>query len=233
MPRKGEILSAVVLHSGGLDSTTALYWALQEGYIVHPLSANYGQRHERELGHAMSISSQLFDAHPGCRPATVADLRGISHLLQGSALTTSTVEVPDGHYTAPSMKATVVPNRNMILLAVAAGYAISKQASVVIYAAHAGDHTIYPDCRPAFVGAMQQALACCDWTHVALVAPFIEKTKADIVRLGAELGVPFERTWSCYRGNNGGHCGTCGTCVERREAFQRAGIPDPTRYEAA
>jgi len=137
--------------------------------------------------------------------------------------------VPAGHYTNETMKLTVVPNRNMIMLSVAIGWAVSGKADAVAYAAHAGDHTIYPDCRPAFIEAIRQAAALCDWHRVELLTPFVGKTKRDIVRLGAELDVPFGQTWSCYVGGEV-HCGRCGTCVERREAFKSAGVDDPTVY---
>ncbi len=130
------------------------------------------------------------------------------------------------------MKATVVPNRNMILLALAAGWAISQKADAIAYAAHGGDHAIYPDCRPEFAEAMRHAIGLADWHRVELLRPFVTLTKADIVRRGAELGAPLGSTWSCYRGG-ARHCGRCGTCVERREAFALAGVPDPTDYEAA
>lgn len=128
------------------------------------------------------------------------------------------------------MKKTVVPNRNMILLAVAIAKAVSVGARFVAYGAHAGDHAIYPDCRPEFVEAMKTAAGLADWTKVEILAPFIKSTKADIAKTGARLGVPFEMTWSCYKGGEI-HCGKCGTCTERREAFQLAKIDDPTKYE--
>lgn len=127
------------------------------------------------------------------------------------------------------MKQTVVPNRNMIMLAVAGGWAMGQRADRLAYGAHTGDHTIYPDCRPEFVQAMQGALALADWHRVELVSPFLSFTKADIVARGAELGVDFTQTWSCYEGGDV-HCGACGTCYERREAFGAAGVPDPTEY---
>jgi 7-cyano-7-deazaguanine synthase len=128
------------------------------------------------------------------------------------------------------MKTTVVPNRNMILLALATGHALSIGAQQVAYAAHSGDHAIYPDCRNEFADAMARAMALCDWSQVELYRPFVDWTKADIVRRGAELGVPFGQTWSCYKGGNK-HCGRCGTCIERREAFDLAGVEDPTNYK--
>jgi 7-cyano-7-deazaguanine synthase len=128
------------------------------------------------------------------------------------------------------MKLTIVPNRNMLLLATAGAYALSRDTHTVAYAAHAGDHTIYPDCRPQFVSAMQLAFERCDFTPLTLHAPFLSITKADIVTLGASLHVPFALTYSCYEGREA-HCGRCGTCTERKEAFQLAGVPDPTEYE--
>ena len=125
------------------------------------------------------------------------------------------------------MKATVVPNRNMILLSIATGWAISTGASSVSYAAHSGDHAIYPDCREEFADAMNNVMEIAGWDKVSLNRPFSPLTKADIVKLGDELNVPLEQTWSCYNGQKL-HCGMCGTCIERREAFQLAGITDPT-----
>ena len=127
------------------------------------------------------------------------------------------------------MKSTVVPNRNMIMLSLAAARAIAVGADGVAYAAHSGDHAIYPDCRPEFADAVAAALRICHYTPIELERPFVDMTKADIVRLGAELGVDFSKTWSCYKGGEK-HCGKCGTCVERREAFRLAGVPDPTEY---
>jgi 7-cyano-7-deazaguanine synthase len=213
----------VLIHSGGLDSTVLLYHLRDRGDEVRGLSVDYGQRHRRELDAAAGICRDL-----GVEQET-ADLRAIRPLLAGSALT-GDIDVPEGHYADASMKLTVVPNRNMILLSLGIARAVSLRCETVAYAAHAGDHPIYPDCRPEFVESMRQAAALCDWHPVRIETPFIDTTKADIVRRGAELGVPFERTWSCYRGGDR-HCGRCGTCVERREAFQLAGITDPTRYE--
>jgi len=129
------------------------------------------------------------------------------------------------------MKATVVPNRNMILLSVAAGWAISSEFDRVAYAAHSGDHAVYPDCRNEFADALDATIRLADWREVSLYRPFVDYAKADLVKLGAELGVPFEKTWSCYKGLDL-HCGRCGTCIERREAFHLAGIHDPTYYSA-
>lgn len=216
-------MNVIAVYSGGLDSTVLLYHLLDRGNDVAALSVDYGQRHRRELDHARAVACQLGIEHE------TADLRGITHLLGGSSQTDSAIDVPHGHYAAESMKVTVVPNRNLILLAVASAWAISRRATCVAYAAHGGDHAIYPDCRPEFAEAVNACLGVADWHSIKLACPFLRLTKADIVARGAELGVPFGQTWSCYEGGQV-HCGRCGTCVERREAFALAGVDDPTEY---
>lgn len=214
----------VITFSGGLDSTTLLYHLLREGHEVLALSVDYGQRHRVELEHAEKIIAPL-----GIRHET-ADLSSISNLLGKSSQTDDSVEVPLGHYEAESMKQTVVPNRNMILLSLAAAWAIAEKADSVAYAAHAGDHAIYPDCRSEFAEALGGAISLADWHEVGLLRPFVDKSKADIARLAGELDVPIELTWSCYQGGER-HCGACGTCIERREALLQAGLDDPTDYD--
>ena len=216
-------MKTVLIYSGGLDSTVLLYHLRAAGQSVHALSVNYGQRHACELDHAADICRILQLPNP------VADLSAIQPLIAGSSLTSADIEVAEGHYTEESMKSTVVPNRNMILLSIAAGHALSIGAQQIAYAAHSGDHAIYPDCRNEFADAMAEAIRLCDWSTVELSRPFVDWTKADIVRRGAELNLPFEKTWSCYKGGKI-HCGRCGTCIERREAFDLAGIADPTTY---
>ena len=214
----------VLIYSGGIDSTVLLYDLLNSGHDVQALSVNYGQRHSKELDCAKSLCNQLNVEHH------VADLTALNPLLSGSSLTSPHVQVPEGHYEDESMKATVVPNRNMILLSIATGWAMSTGASSVSYAAHSGDRAIYPDCREEFADAMNGVMEMAGWDKVSLNRPFSSLTKADIVKLGDELDVPFEQTWSCYKGGQV-HCGVCGTCVERREAFQLAGVTDPTIYD--
>lgn len=216
-------MNLIVSYSGGMDSTVLLYHLIATGNAVRALSVNYGQRHDRELKNAAEICATLGVEH------RIADLRSLVGLLGGSSLTSADIAVPDGHYAEESMKATVVPNRNMILLSIAAGWAIAVKADGVAYAAHSGDHAIYPDCRPEFADAVASAIRLADWHKVELMRPFVTFSKADIVRRGAELGVPLARTWSCYKGGVH-HCGRCGTCIERREAFYLAGIEDPTSY---
>jgi len=216
-------VKTVIVYSGGLDSTVLLYHLRAAGHELHALSVDYGQRHRCELQHAARICADLGIVQP------VADLSALQPLLAGSSLTSPDIEVAEGHYTEKNMKSTVVPNRNMIFLSVATGHALSIKAGQIAYAAHSGDHAIYPDCRNEFADAMAAAIELADWEKVALIRPFVDWTKADIVRRGAELGVPFAQTWSCYKGGDL-HCGRCGTCIERREAFDLAAVEDPTAY---
>ena len=218
-------MKIVVVLSGGLDSTVVLYDAVagNSTEAVKAISFNYGQRHVRELVSAAAIADRLGVEHK------ITDLTSLSDLLGASSLVNSTMEIPEGNYTDESMKSTVVPNRNMILLSIAAAWAISEKFDAVVYGAHAGDHTIYPDCRDEFVESFARTLKLADWHQVEVLRPFVKRTKGDIVRRGAELGVPFELSWSCYKGGEF-HCGVCGTCVESREAFAEAGIDDPITY---
>ncbi|NWJ45330.1 MAG: 7-cyano-7-deazaguanine synthase QueC [Chloroflexi bacterium] len=212
-----------------MDSVTLAHVLHSEGYALHLLSIDYGQRHRKELEYARLCAQRLNAEY------NVVDLSGINVLLKGSALTDSTIEVPEGHYAAPNMGITVVPNRNAIMLAVAYAAAVAENAEVVALGAHGGDHFIYPDCRPAFTEAFDQmqklAVEGFGNPKLRLYTPFINSGKHDIAAIGTRLGVPFAETWSCYKGGEK-HCGKCGTCVERKEAFQLAGVPDPTEYEA-
>lgn len=213
----------VLIYSGGLDSTVLLYQLISEGRTVEALSVDYGQRHFAELNAARTIA-QAWKV-----PITTVRVSPSDMLFQGSSQTDAGVPVPHGHYANESMRKTVVPNRNMIMLSLAAARAISIKAKCVAYGAHAGDHAIYPDCRGDFVEAMGTAFALCNWNTVELYAPFVTWKKWQIVQLGYPLGVPFAKTWSCYEGGTV-HCGRCGTCVERREAFELSEIKDPTEY---
>lgn len=215
-----------VLLSGGLDSSTALgMYALHGAYDARvAVSINYGQRHARELESARAIAQHYGVEH------VVATL-DIPGGLPGSALTDASVRVPHGHYSDPVMAITVVPNRNAIMANIAAGIAITRGAQAIVLGVHAGDHPVYPDCRPAFVDRLREMLAVANDPPIGVLAPFVHEDKAHIVRMAAQHNVPVERTWSCYEGN-AVHCGECGTCVERREAFELAGVPDPTIYRA-
>lgn len=219
--------NAVVLLSGGLDSTTALAIAVERFKRVTALSVNYGQRHSRELEAARKIALFYGVKHH------VLDLTSVGALFQANDASSSLLfgqDVPDGHYAEDNMKKTIVPNRNMILLSIAAGLVVSQGGGVVGVAAHAGDHFIYPDCRPEFLEQMEKALQVGNDEPVALWTPFKNDSKADIVKIGVGLNVPYYLTWSCYKGGHD-HCGKCGTCVERIEAFKLAGVIDPTVYD--
>lgn len=216
--------SAVAVYSGGMDSTVMLFRMRELGIdIKGALSVNYGQKHSKELLVAAEFCRELGIRHE------VADLSGLQHLFGKSSLTNSAESVPEGHYEEDQMKSTVVPNRNMILLATATSWAISMEAEAVAYAAHGGDHAIYPDCREEFAAALDRAIRLCDWSEVSLFRPFVRSSKAEIAAMGERLGARLERTWSCYKGGEA-HCGRCGTCVERREAFHLAGLVDRTDY---
>jgi 7-cyano-7-deazaguanine synthase len=161
----------------------------------------------------------------------VVDLRRVGTRLTGSALTDPTVDVPEGHYAWESMRATVVPNRNMILASVLVGIGLARRADVVALGMHSGDHAIYPDCRPEFVDTLRRLVDIANegFDPPRVEAPFVNISKTDIARRAAELGAPLHLSWSCYQGGSV-HCGVCGTCYERREAFQDAGLSDPTIY---
>lgn len=218
----------VAIVSGGMDSTVLAYSYAEQGPVLL-VSFDYGQRHAKELTYAARTAAMLKAEH------LVIDLRSVGEHLTGSALTDASVDVPLGHYADETMRSTVVPNRNAIMLNIAAGIAIARGSEVVGTAVHAGDHAIYPDCRPDFIIAQTLALKFGNEgfanSDFRVDAPFVLQDKAWIAELGDRLGVPWEHTWSCYQGGEQ-HCGECGTCVERREAFQLANVPDPTAYAA-
>ncbi|WP_395747499.1 7-cyano-7-deazaguanine synthase QueC [Prosthecobacter sp.] len=218
-------MKTVVLLSGGMDSVTALYWAREEHEVVGAVSFDYGAKHNhREIPLAAWHCAQTGLKHD------IIDLGFVNDLF-ASDLLKSGGEVPEGHYADDNMKKTVVPFRNGIMLAIACGLAESRGAEGLAIAAHAGDHTIYPDCREPFMQGMAAAMREGTYARIELLRPFIHLDKAGIAKLGAALGVDYGKTWSCYKGGDL-HCGKCGTCVERIEAFALAGIADPTVYEA-
>lgn len=216
-------MRAVVVLSGGMDSTTLLYDVKNQGYEVFAISFLYGQKHSKELEFAKKTCKLLSVPHK------IVDISFFAELAT-SALTTPDWNVPEGYYTDSTMKQTVVPNRNMVLLSISAAYAISLGAKKLFYGAHAGDHPIYPDCRKEFVEAMKNALYLADYTGLELEAPYVDMKKEDILRRGLELGVDYSLTWSCYKGGQKA-CGRCGTCTERIEAFKKVGVKDPIEYE--
>lgn len=263
---------AVAIVSGGLDSVVLSTFLKHEGYDVTMLSFNYGQRHKKELAFAGMTADRLgFEHH-------VIDLSSLTGLISKSALTAPrmeddpwihnrprsdadealygdpnklSIEVPEGHYAEETMKATVVPNRNMIMLSIAGGVAVNEGADFVAIGVHGGDHFIYPDCRAEFMATAATAIeygnlgfgnfqSSKDLSSADLVngkygpiwAPYICADKTFIAKQGMALNVPFELTWSCYKGGDY-HCGRCGTCVERLEAIHDAGAAsyDKTIYE--
>jgi len=220
-------MNTLVVCSGGLDSVSLAYVLVEQGNLGAIVTFDYNQRHRREIDFARRAAERLG------KPFHLVDIQPIGAVLSGSALTDA-VDVPDGHYAEDTMKATIVPNRNAIMLTIAFGLAAAQKMDAVAIAVHGGDHFIYPDCRPGFIDsfAAMQAQALDGFAEVRLLAPFVERSKADIVRAGAEAGTPFAQTWSCYKGGDL-HCGRCGTCVERREAFDIAGVSDPTVYADA
>ena len=227
---------AVVIVSGGMDSCVLAYYYAAAGFDLHLLSFDYGQKHVKELAYAEKYIARMrgrfaLSEYPLDIQHDVIELP-ISRLLSDSdsALLNQGVQMPHGHYTDDSMKATVVPYRNPNMLLQAATLAWGEDASIVAYAAHQGDYAQYPDCRQVFVAAFNHMLnVAMEGKSITIESPFMRLTKAQIARLGASLDVPFELTWSCYEGGNEG-CGSCGTCVERYESFKHAGIPDPTTY---
>ena len=219
---------AVIILSGGVDSTTLVYSVIEQGYEVECLTILYGQRHRREADSARRVTEALGVPHK------VVDLSPLGEILSGSALTDGRIDVPEVPETAEhydTLKTTIVPNRNAIFLSIAVGYAVSTDADNVFFGAHSSDRGVYPDCREEFVEAFQasERLATGE-PDLNIEAPFVGMEKADIVRLGERLGVPFGETWSCYKGGSV-HCGVCSSCRERKRAFIDAGVPDPTGYE--
>lgn len=218
-------MKTLVLLSGGMDSVTALYWAAREHEVVGTVSFDYGSKHNaKELPMAKWHADQLKVKHD------VITLDFVNRLF-ASDLLQSGGDIPDGHYAEESMKRTVVPFRNGIMLSIACGLAESREAEALVIAAHSGDHAIYPDCREPFMQAMASAMKEGTYVGIELLRPFIDGDKTEIARCGQAMGIDYAKTWSCYKGGEI-HCGTCGTCVERREAFLLAGIEDPTVYES-
>lgn len=221
-------MKAILSVSGGMDSVTMLWWYHKLGYEIEAFSINYGQRHKKEIEMARWQCEHLGIRH------SILDLSYIGSFLKGSALSDPSVQVPYGHYEQENMKVTVVPNRNSIMLNILYGIAIAEKADIVGTAVHAGDHAIYPDCRREFFDELNTTLktgnaGLYDYPLPYIETPFITKTKAEILTLGLEMGVPYEKTLTCYEGQEIA-CGKCGTCVERAEAFAENHTIDPLLY---
>lgn len=216
---------AVILLSGGLDSSVALWLAKSQGYELHTLSFNYGQRHDRELKAASRLASLA-----GVKSHRVVSLN--MNQWGGSSLTDKNMEVEDGNVDRTDIPVTYVPARNMVFLSIAASFAEAIEARDIFIGVSEVDYSGYVDCREEFIEAMQVAInkgtvmGAARNQPITLHAPFIHKTKTDEIKLGMELNVPFQETWSCYRGGDK-PCGTCDSCLLRAKAFKEAGFEDP------
>ena len=210
----------VIVLSGGLDSTTLLYHLIDEGHEVKAISADYDQRHTRELEFAAEQCALCNIEH------RIIDLRSLTPIFSSSSLTNSSLQIPSGEYQDGTIQLTTVPNRNMIFLSIAIGWAINLKFNAVAFGAHASLTTNYPDCTVEFAQAMDATAQTCDWSQIRVLSPFIEWSKGDIVRRGLELGVPYALTWSCYEGT-ASPCGKCSTCIDRHQAFAFCHAKDP------
>ena len=214
--------NSAIIVSGGMDSITLLYDHKDE--IALGISFDYGSNHNaREIPFAKMHCERL-----GIKHITIN--LDFMHQYFKSSLLDGAEAIPEGHYADDNMKSTVVPFRNGIMLSIAIGIAESNNLDQVFIANHGGDHTIYPDCRPEFINAIDAAATAGTYNNVKVVAPYTQITKSDIARIGKKLGIDYTETWSCYKGGEV-HCGKCGTCVERKEALAEAGIEDKTIYE--
>lgn len=214
--------NSVIIVSGGMDSITLLYNHKDE--IALGISFDYGSNHNaREIPFAKMHCERL-----GIKHITIN--LDFMHQYFKSSLLDGAEAIPEGHYADDNMKSTVVPFRNGIMLSIAIGIAESNNLDQVFIANHGGEHTIYPDCRPEFINAIDAAATAGTYNNVKVVAPYTKITKSDIARIGKKLGIDYTETWSCYKGGEV-HCGKCGTCVERKEALAEAGIEDKTIYE--
>ena len=214
----------MVIYSGGMDSYTVLHKAIEEGLTPFALTFDYGQRHVKEVQVASDLCKELGINHK------VIDITAINQLIGGSSLTDNSIDVALGDYENTNMVNTVVPNRNMILLSLAIGYAVSIGAEKVYYGAHSGDHDIYPDCRPIFVEKMNEVAAVANYEATEIYSPYLKSDKIGILKDGIRMGLDYSKTWTCYNGREKA-CGQCGSCIERLEAFEKNGLTDPIAYE--
>lgn len=210
---------SICILSGGLDSTTLLYKLIREKKEVKAISFNYGQRHSRELDQAKRTCAKLGIEHK------IIDIGFLKEIASNSSLT-GDIPTPHGHYEAENMKKTVVPNRNMIMASIAIGWAVNLDYDEVATGIHAGDHAIYPDCRPVYLYMLQAIAQVANFKEIKVYAPYLYMDKGDIAIEGTNLGVDYSLTHTCYEGTEI-PCGKCGACQERAEAFAKAGVPDP------
>ena len=210
-----------LIYSGGSDSYTLLNYALSKDFNVDCLTFTYNQKHNKEIDFASSACKELNLKH------SIIDIGDNSEIFFGnSSLTSLETKIPHGSYKEKTMQSTIVPNRNMIFISYAIAYSISNNIQEVWYGAHAGDHFIYPDCRPEFLNAMNVAAGLCDSSKIKIEAPFISYTKGEIIKIGLDLNLDYSKAWTCYEGKQN-PCGKCGSCVERAEAFSDNNAMDP------
>ncbi len=214
---------SLIIVSGGMDSVTLLHERQAE--IAMAVTFDYGGNHNKRE----SACAKYHCAALGIKHLVIP--LAFMHRYFKSALLEGADAIPEGHYADENMAATVVPFRNGIMLAIAAGIAESAGLKRVFIANHAGDHAIYPDCREGFIRSMNEAVRQGTYAGITLEAPYVDITKSDIARIGKCLGIDYATTYSCYKGGEK-HCGRCGTCIERKEALAAAGIVDTTPYEA-
>ena len=226
----GGTRTAVVLLSGGLDSSITMAMAIDEGHLVHALTIDYDQRHQREIEAARSMAAHYGVDHK----VVMVDLAAFG----GSALTEASIEVPSpssGEELGGRIPATYVPARNTVFLSLALAWAEALDADAVFIGANSVDYSGYPDCRPEYIEAMQRVVDLgtrrgVEGAPILIRAPILRASKGDIVAKGIELGVPVQNTWSCYRGGDLA-CGRCDSCVLRLRGFAQAGAVDPLAYE--
>jgi len=211
--------NCIVVLSGGPDSSTVAYWAKKQGYNVHGLSFNYGQIAVKELECAKLVAQKLEIS------LKIIDLTSLKDIFIGvTSLCDETIQM-----TPNFSQSIIVPFRNAIFLSIAVAYASSIDTTKIFYGAQGSDQTFYPDCRKEFYRSFQKAAKLGTDKEITIEAPFSNVSKSAIIKLGSELGVPFDLTWSCYL-DGPKHCGKCESCVNRRKAFQEAEVQDPTEY---
>jgi 7-cyano-7-deazaguanine synthase len=211
--------TCIIILSGGIDSSTVAYWAKNKGYTINGLSFNYGQIASKEINNAKKIMEKLTS------PLKVIDLSSLKNIYsEVTSLCNENIEMTS-NFSDPI----IVPFRNAIFLSIAVAYASSIDAKQIFYGAQGSDASYYPDCRPEFYQVFETAARLGTEEAISIVAPFSYVTKSELIKIGSELGVPYNLTWSCYL-NGAKHCGKCESCVNRKNAFKDAGLDDPTEY---
>lgn len=210
----------VVVLSGGPDSATVAFWAKKQGFDLYPITFKYGQIAAKETEYAQKIAQKL-GTH-----TKIVDLSALKDIF-GNVTSLCNTNIP---LTSEFSQPIIVPFRNAIFLSTAVAYAVSVCANQIFYGAQGSDEPFYPDCRREFYQAFEKAAKLGTAHEIIIKAPFSNMRKSDVIKAGSELGIPFELTWSCYL-DGAIHCGRCESCVNRKKAFQEAGVTDPTRYE--